>query len=43
MKINFFFAWTHNKDKNNEYTKSVGGGLKFPSVFSWIKNIFKRK
>ncbi|MFW5976481.1 MAG: hypothetical protein ACOCQS_00905 [Bacillota bacterium] len=43
MKINFFYAWTHNKDKNNEYTKSYGGGFRFPSILSWIKKIFNKK
>ncbi len=41
MKINFFFAWTKNKDKNDEYTKSIGGGFKFPSLFKWL-TIFKK-
>ena len=33
MKINFFFAWTKNKDKNNEKTKSISWGLRLPSIF----------
>ena len=33
MKINFFFAWTKNKDKNNEKTKTVGWKFKLPSIF----------
>jgi len=42
MKIDFFFAWTKNKDKSDEYTKSVGGGFKLPAIFRWL-NIFRRK
>ena len=38
MKINFFFAWTRDKDKTSEYTKSVGGGFSLPAIFKWIKN-----
>ena len=41
MKIDFFFAWTKNKDKSDERTKSIGGGFKFPSLFGWLK-IFKK-
>jgi len=40
MKIDFFFAWTQNKDKSNEYTKSVSGGFNLPSIISWLKKIF---
>jgi hypothetical protein len=40
MRINFFFAWTKNKDKSTEYTKSIGGGLRLPSFLKW-KNLFK--
>ncbi len=42
MKINFFFAWTRNKDKSNEYTNALGGGFKLPSFLGWLK-LFKRK
>ncbi|WP_167935760.1 hypothetical protein [Halothermothrix orenii] len=41
MKINFFFAWTKNKDKKDEYTKTIGGAFKLPSFLKWLK-IFKR-
>ncbi|MFW5979815.1 MAG: hypothetical protein ACOC4G_00050 [Bacillota bacterium] len=37
MKINFFFTWTKNKDRNNERTKSVGGGFRLPLLFGWLK------
>ncbi|MFW5995693.1 MAG: hypothetical protein ACOCQB_00365 [Halanaerobiaceae bacterium] len=41
MKIDFFFAWTKNKDKSDEYTKAVDGGFKLPSFLRWL-NIFKK-
>ncbi len=41
MKIDFFFAWTKNKDRSDEKTKSIGGDFKFPSLFGWLK-IFSR-
>ncbi len=40
MKIDFFFAWTQNKDKSNEYTKSVSGGFSFSSILAWLKKLF---
>ncbi|MFW6035117.1 MAG: hypothetical protein ACOCRZ_02560 [Halothermotrichaceae bacterium] len=42
MKVNIFFAWTKNKDKSNEYTKSFGTGFKLPSFLKWLK-IFSKK
>jgi len=41
MKVNFFFAWTKNKDKSNEYMKSIGGGIKLPSFLRWL-NVFRK-
>lgn len=41
MKINYFYAWTKNKDKRNEYTKSLGGGFRLPSFLKWL-NIFSK-
>ncbi len=43
LKLDFFFAWTKNKDKNNEYTKSMSGGLKIPFIFNWLKLFFRKK
>lgn len=43
MKIDFFFAWTKNKDRSDEYTKAVGGGLKFPPLLKWLKISDKKK
>ncbi|MFP4661166.1 MAG: hypothetical protein ACLFPF_03155 [Halanaerobiales bacterium] len=42
MKINYFYAWTKNKDKRNEYTKSLGGGFRLPSFLKWL-NLFRKK
>lgn len=41
MKINFFFAWTKDKDTSSEYTKTIGAGFKLPSFLRWL-NIFKK-
>lgn len=42
MKINFFFAWTKNKDKSNERTKTIGWRLRLPSIFKKITGSKKK-
>ncbi len=39
MKVNFFYTWTKNRDKENEDMKSISGRFWLPGlgIFSFLK------
>lgn len=39
MKIDFLYAWTKNKDSQNEYMKSLCGGFRLPDCLRFLTRI----
>lgn len=43
MKVGFLYTWTKNKDKQDEYMKSLGGNLRLPSFLRFFFFFLKSK
>ncbi len=43
MKIDFLFAWTKNRDRQDEYMKSVGGNLSLPKILGNLFFFLRKK
>lgn len=43
MKIDFLYTWTKNKDKQDEYMKSLGGNLRLPGFLKVLFFMVGRK
>lgn len=43
MKVDFLYTWTKNRDKQDEYMKSMGGNIRLPGFLQYLFFLAKRR